>query len=113
MPSAIARAFRRGSVTRPRGSIVLGGNQPLDASLPMQFIEDMMRKELSLHGCFMSYSAPFPGHEWTDTVAAIRDGSLNFQAIISHREPLSDVVGIFERIAAHQLAHQKIILLPG
>jgi L-iditol 2-dehydrogenase len=29
-------------VTRPRGSVVCGGNQPLDASLPMSFIEDMI-----------------------------------------------------------------------
>jgi L-iditol 2-dehydrogenase len=109
-PQTLAQTIQ---VTRPRGSIVLGGNQPLDSSLPMQFVEDMMRKELSLHGCFMSYSEPFPGHEWTDTVEAIRDGSLDFQTMISHRQPLSEVVGIFERIASHQLAHQKIILLPG
>lgn len=99
-------------VTRPRGSIVLGGNQPLDASLPMTFIEDLMRKELSLHGCFMSYSAPFPGHEWTDTLAALRDGSLDFQTMISHRRPLSDVVEIFDQIVTHHMPHQKIILLP-
>ncbi|MBK8027132.1 MAG: galactitol-1-phosphate 5-dehydrogenase [Chloroflexi bacterium] len=108
-PQALAQTI---PATRPRGTIVLGGNQPLDASLPMQFVEDLMRKELTLRGCFMSYSAPFPGHEWTDTVAAIENGSLDLQTMISHREPLADVVGIFERITRHELAHQKIILLP-
>ena len=99
-------------VTRPRGIIVCGGNQPLDASLPLTFIEDLMRKELRLVGCFMSYSAPFPGHEWTDTVQAIMDGQLDMDTMISHHYPLSAATGIFQQIAAHELAHRKIILHP-
>jgi L-iditol 2-dehydrogenase len=108
-PQALMQTIQ---VTRPRGSIVLGGNQPLDQSLPMSFIEDMMRKELRLNGCFMSYSAPFPGHEWTDTVQAIRDGSMDIDTMISHHFPLSAAPEVFGQIAAHQLPHQKIILHP-
>jgi L-iditol 2-dehydrogenase len=99
-------------VTRPRGSVVFGGNQPLDAALPMSFIEDTMRKELRLNGCFMSYSAPFPGHEWTETLEAIRSGELDTATMISHHYPLSAVSEVFGQIAAHELPHQKIILLP-
>jgi L-iditol 2-dehydrogenase len=108
-PQALAQTI---PVTRPRGSIVCGGNQPLDAQLPMSFIEDLMRKELSLHGCFMSYSAPFPGHEWTDTLRALQDGSLDMQTMISHRYPLAEVSSIFEDITSRHMAHQKIILFP-
>jgi L-iditol 2-dehydrogenase len=100
------------SITRPRGKIVLAGNQPLDQSLPLTFIENMMRKEISLNGCFMSYSAPFPGHEWTDTIAALLDGSLDMDTMISHRYSMSKAPEIFEKIGAHQLAHQKIMLNP-
>lgn len=100
------------SVTRPRGKVVLAGNQPLDKSLPLTFIENMMRREISLIGCFMSYSAPFPGHEWTETITALLDGSLDMDTLISHRFPLSQAPVIFEKIGAHQLAHQKIILNP-
>src|SRR5512145_2930639 len=74
-------------MTRPRGRIVLAGNQPLDKSLPLTFIENMMRREISLIGCFMSYSAPFPGHEWTDTIAALADGCLDMDTLIAHRFP--------------------------
>jgi len=100
------------SLTRPRGKIVLAGNQPLDQSLPLTFIENLMRRELSLIGCFMSYSAPFPGHEWTETLAALMNGSLDMDTLISHRFPLSKAPEVFEKIGAHQLAHQKIILSP-
>jgi L-iditol 2-dehydrogenase len=99
-------------VTRPRGTIVLAGNQPLDKSLPLTFIENLMRREISLKGCFMSYSAPFPGHEWTETIDALLNGSMDIDTIISHRYPLSKAPDVFEKIGAHQLAHQKIILSP-
>jgi L-iditol 2-dehydrogenase len=100
------------SVTRPRGKIVLAGNQPLDKSLPLTFIENMMRREISMVGCFMSYSAPFPGHEWTETIAALSDGRLDMETLISHRFPLSKAPEVFQKIGAHELAHQKIIMSP-
>lgn len=108
-PQALAQTI---AVTRPRGNVVCGGNQPLDASLPMSFIEDLMRKELRLNGCFMSYSAPFPGHEWTETIDALLNGTLDMQTMISHRCGLSEAPEIFARIAAHEMSHRKIILSP-
>jgi len=108
-PAALAQSI---ALTRPRGAVICGGNQPLDASLPMSFIEDLMRRELRLIGCFMSYSAPFPGHEWTDTVQALADGSLDMDTMISHRLPLAAAPDVFARIAAHQFPHRKIILYP-
>lgn len=101
------------SLAGPHGKIVLTGNQPLDQSLPLTFIENLMRRENSLTGCFMPYSAPFPGHEWTETLAALLNGSLNMDTLISHRFPLSKAPEVFEKIGAHQLAHQKIILNPA
>ncbi|MGB8648405.1 MAG: galactitol-1-phosphate 5-dehydrogenase [Anaerolineae bacterium] len=109
VPQTLAQTIQ---VTRPRGNIVCGGNQPLDASQPMSFIEDLMRKELHLSGCFMSYSAPFPGHEWTDSVDALVQDKLKMNPMISHRYPLSAAVQVFQDIAAHNLTHRKIILLP-
>jgi L-iditol 2-dehydrogenase len=99
-------------ITRPRGRIVLGGNQPQDKNLPLTFIEAMMRRELTLVGCFMSYSAPFPGHEWHDTVSAVRDGRLDMETMISHRFLLSAAPDVFAKIGAHELPHLKIMLNP-
>jgi threonine dehydrogenase-like Zn-dependent dehydrogenase len=78
----------------------------------MTFVENLMRRELRLTGCFMSYSAPFPGHEWTDSVAALRSGELHVDAMVSHRFPLSQGVQVFEDVAAGRLAFRKIMLLP-
>ncbi len=108
-PQTLAQTIE---VTRPRGAIVCAGNQPLDASLPMSFIENMMRKELQINGCFMSYSAPFPGSEWTETLAAVVDGRLDMEAMISHRFPLSETPDAFRGIGDHTLTHRKIIFYP-
>ena len=78
----------------------------------MTFIERLMRKELTLTGCFMSYSAPWPGHEWTDGLAAVIDGGLDMSAMISHRAPLSEAPAIFAAIGEHRLAHRKIVFDP-
>jgi L-iditol 2-dehydrogenase len=78
----------------------------------MTFIEDLMRKELRLNGCFMSYSAPFPGHEWTDSVQAMLNGQLNVAKMISHRYPLAQTTQVFEDTAARRIAYRKIMLLP-
>lgn len=109
-PKALAQTIQ---ATRPRGSVVCGGNQPLDASLPMSFIEDMMRKELRINGCFMSYSAPFPGHEWVESAEAALDGRLDMETMISHRFPLAEAPRVFAQIGEHALAHRKIMLYPG
>ena len=109
VPQTLAQTI---TVTRPKGWVVCGGNQPADASLPMRFIEDLMRKELNLVGCFMSYSAPFPGHEWTDSLDAVLDRRLDLPAMISHRFPLREAPQVFAEITREQTARRKIILEP-
>ena len=109
-PAALGQTIE---LVRPRGAIVLGGNQPPDASLPMSFMEGLMRKELTMTGCFMSYSAPWPGHEWTDALASVLDGGLDMARMISHRVPLSEAPQVFAEIAANRLTHRKIVFEPS
>ncbi len=108
-PEALASVLQ---VTRPRGTVVLAGNQPPAGSLPMTFMEQLMRRELTLVGCFMSYSAPWPGHEWRDSLAAAVDGRLEMAAMISHRLALTDAISAFDSIAARRLSHLKIVIDP-
>jgi L-iditol 2-dehydrogenase len=99
-------------VIHPGGAVVLAGNQPLDASLPLSWIEEFERGEFRLRGCFMSYSAPFPGHEWGDSVQALLTGQLNWQGMISHRFPLAQAPAVFGQMAERAFAYRKIILTP-
>jgi L-iditol 2-dehydrogenase len=108
-PAALESVVRLG---RPRGRVVLGGNQPADAALPMGFVEAVMRRELTLAGSFMSYSAPWPGPEWTESLHAVVSGGLDMPAMISHRAPLAEAPAIFDAIAGHRLPHRKVVFDP-
>ena len=100
-------------VTRPRGKVICAGNQPVDKTIPLSFIEDLMRRELSVVGNHMSYSTPFPGTEWTETVAALIDGSLDMDSMISHNFSLSETPEVFTRISKGELSYRKILLFPA
>jgi threonine dehydrogenase-like Zn-dependent dehydrogenase len=72
-PQALEQAIL---MTRPRGRIVCVGNQPEGATMPLSLIEHIMRQELDVRGVWMSYTAPFPGHTWTDTISAVQRSDL-------------------------------------
>lgn len=97
---------------RPRGSVVLTGNQPKDAVFPAELMETITRKELEVHGTWMSYSAPFPGYEWEEAIAVMQAGALSAAEIISHRFPLCEGEAVFRAIGQRTLAYRKIMLVP-
>jgi L-iditol 2-dehydrogenase len=109
-PAALSQTI---DAAKPRATVVLGGNQPQDASIPMTFVERLMRKELRVIGSFMSYSAPWPGLEWSETVDIAQRELLDARAMISHLLPLSKAPEVFEAIATHSLPHRKVVFVPG
>jgi len=59
--------------------------------------ENLNRKEFTLTGSWMSYSAPFPGHEWTDVAEYFASGRLKYDPrLIWKIIPLSQIADAFE-----------------
>lgn len=108
-PQTLAQAIQ---VAAPRGAVVLNGNQPKEAAFPAELMETITRKELGVYGTWMSYSAPFPGHEWTETAAAMQRGDLRVDEMITHRFPLCEVEEVFRGIANRSFDYRKILLVP-
>ena len=54
------------------------GTPTKDLVLPPKLLENMLRKEFTLTGSWMSYSAPFPGREWELTAHYFATGALKF-----------------------------------
>lgn len=108
-PQTLAQSIH---AVRARGAAVLNGNQPKDASFPAELMETITRKEMGVFGTWMSYSAPFPGHEWTQAAAAMQSGSLRAAEVISHRFPLCEVEDVFRGIANRSFPYRKIMLIP-
>lgn len=76
--------------------------------------EQMNRKEFRLTGSWMSYSAPFPGDEWSLTAHFFASGALKFDpAFIYKRYPLSQAVEAFAEFYHPERVHGKVMLING
>ncbi len=74
--------------------------------------ENMNRKEFRLTGSWMSYSAPFPGKEWTMTAEYYADGRLKFdEAFIGERYPMDRAQEAFLRFETPGAVSGKILLM--
>ncbi|MCU0513408.1 MAG: galactitol-1-phosphate 5-dehydrogenase [Anaerolineae bacterium] len=107
---ALAAVEQVVQAVRPGGAVVFVGNQPQDGALPSRLIEHIMRYQVNLHGAWMSYSAPFPGHEWTDAVQAIQQAPADFAALISHRVPLAGLPAMFDQMHRRAILYRKIMV---
>ena len=59
----------------------------------------------------MSYSAPFPGHEWTMTAHYFKTGQLKFdESFIYKKVPLSEIASAFEMFKTPGLVKGKILI---
>ncbi len=73
------------------------GTPTRDLSFTVDEWEMMNRKEFTLTGSWMSYSAPFPGHEWELTAYYFGNGQLKFdESFIFKKVPLSKIAEPFE-----------------
>lgn len=74
--------------------------------------ENMNRKEFRMTGSWMSYSAPFPGKEWTMTAEYYADGRLKFDdAFIGGRYPMSRAQEAFLLFETQGAVAGKILLM--
>lgn len=71
------------------GRLVLMGNPGRDMTLPQKVYSQILRRELSIFGTWNS-SFNSVTNDWTATVAAMADGSINYADLITHRVALFD-----------------------
>ncbi len=74
--------------------------------------ENMNRKEFTLTGSWMSYSAPFPGIEWKMTAKYLGTGELKFAPSFIYKTfPMSEAAKAFELYKNPSQVHGKIMLI--
>lgn len=74
--------------------------------------ENMNRKEFRLTGSWMSYSAPYPGIEWTMTADYYASGKLRFdEGLIGERIPMSMAQQAFQKFKTPGAVKGKILLM--
>ena len=74
--------------------------------------ENLNRKEFTLTGSWMSYSAPFPGKEWAMTAEKFGTGELKFDPSFIYRKfPMSEAADAFALYKNPSQVHGKIMLI--
>ena len=71
-----------------------------------------MRGQISLIGSWNSFTDPFPGYDWTESLKLFEEGKITAKPMISHKLPLDEAPEIFQKIKEGGLFFNKILFLP-
>ena len=108
-PATMRMAFELAS---SKAKVCFIGTPHTDLTFTPREWENMNRKEFTLTGSWMSYSAPFPGKEWEKTAHSFATGELKFDpGFIFRRFPLSQAAEAFALYRNPQQVHGKVMLL--
>lgn len=84
---------------------------------PVEFAKstfnDFLRREVSLHGAWNSFSAPFPGDEWRAAADAFASGALRWKFMITHELGLDALPETMRRLGERSVFSSKVLFLPG
>lgn len=71
-------------IAGPHAQVTLVGTLHHDLNLPAATFGKILRKELTLLGSWMNYSAPWPGEEWETAVRLLTGKKLQLEPLIAH-----------------------------
>jgi L-iditol 2-dehydrogenase len=94
------------------GHVTFIGIPVPDITLANKTFQYLLRQEITLHGSWNSFGAPFPGPQWTTTLAKFGTGELKWEFMISHDLDLAELPGIFQRFAAKDIHFSKVLFRP-
>ncbi|MBR0342828.1 MAG: galactitol-1-phosphate 5-dehydrogenase [Oscillospiraceae bacterium] len=94
-----------------KANVCFVGTPTKDLSFTVDEWENMNRKEFTLTGSWMSYSAPFPGKEWELVAHYFGTGDLKFDdSFIFKKVPLSRIADAFEMYKTPGTVKGKILI---
>jgi L-iditol 2-dehydrogenase len=95
------------------GCLVLMGNPSAEVTLPAALISQLMRREVSLRGTWNScYDPEAPSDDWREALAAMADGRLQADRLVTHDVPLSRGIGALEMMRDQSAFFSKVMLRP-
>jgi L-iditol 2-dehydrogenase len=107
-PSAQKQAILMAS---KMGRVVFLGISHKGLDLSAEEVDTLMRGQLEIAGSWNSFTDPFPGADWTESLKMYEKG-MSAKEIISHKLTLDEVPAIFEKIDAGHYFFNKIMIYP-
>ena len=92
-----------------RGRIVHVGKPTRSFDMDVETFEQILRKELTVRGSWLSYSSPFPGREWTDAVRVLSQAPASPEGIVTHEFGLDEATAGFEVMRATGTERLKVM----
>ncbi|OJF97663.1 galactitol-1-phosphate 5-dehydrogenase [Pararhizobium antarcticum] len=96
----------------PGGHVVFIGIPVGDVTLENKTFQHFLRQEVSLHGAWNSFGAPYPGKQWTVTLDMLASGRLRWEFMITHELPLEELPAMFDKIKNKTEFFSKIMFRP-
>lgn len=96
-------------VAAKNGSIVFVGTPSADLTLDPETFENILRKELTIRGSWMSYSAPFPGAEWSTAARLLADAAADPAQIVTHEFGLDQAADGFAVMRSRESRRLKVM----
>ena len=94
-----------------KAEVCFVGTPTKELSFSVKEWENMNRKEFTLTGSWMSYSAPFPGEEWEMVAYYFKTGALQFDdSFVFEKLPLSQIAEAFKKFKTPGLVKGKILI---
>lgn len=101
------------SLVGPKGHAVFVGIPHAPVELAKDTWNRFMRLEVTLHGAWNSFSAPFPGDEWRTSAAMMASGDLRWEFMITHELPLSALPDMMRTLGDRSTFTSKVLFVPS
>jgi L-iditol 2-dehydrogenase len=108
-----AAADLAAALVGPKGHAVFVGIPHAPVELAKDTWNRFMRLEVTLHGAWNSFSAPFPGDEWRTAAAKMATGELRWEFMITHELPLADLPDMMRTLGDRSTFTSKVLFVPS
>ena len=108
-PATVNLAVR---LAGPGGHVVCIGIPTQDVPLSMATFSHMLRQEITVHGAWNSFGAPFPGRQWTTTLEKLGSGELRWEFMITHEPGIEALPAMMSRFRERNDFISKVMVRP-
>ena len=108
-PATVNLAVR---LAGPGGHVVFIGIPTQDVPLGTATFSHMLRQEITLHGAWNSFGAPFPGRQWTTTLEKLGSGALRWEFMITHEPGIEGLPAMMSRFRERNDFISKVMVRP-
>ena len=76
-------------------------------------VDNIMRGQISLIGSWNSFTEPFPGNDWYESLQLFSEGKITAEHMVSHKLSLYDASDMFRKIDEGGHFFNKILFFPN